>query len=224
MFGHKQDEIWLTTDADGTTTMKPISWDYRFSNLCNFACAYCNPSLSSKWLAEIEMHGPYPTSQNFNNINSKIYLEKDDNPYVKAFWSWWPEVYPGLDTLRVTGGEPLLTKHTYKLIDKILETPNPNLNLSFNSNLGIDLQKFIESISRIRAGIDVKKIRIFTSNESHGNKSEYIRFGINYDQWLSNIDLLLSSLPDVNLGIMVTYNMLAVSSFTDFLKDIKKIK
>lgn len=202
----------------------PTFLELSFSNVCNFACAYCNPSLSSKWLNEIEIYGPYPTSQKFNSINSKIYLEKDDNPYVKAFWDWWPEVYPGLDTLRVTGGEPLLTKHTYKLIDKILETPNSNLNLSFNSNLGIDLQKFIESISRVRVGTDVKKIRIFTSNESYGNKSEYIRFGINYNQWLSNIDLLLSSLPEVTLGIMVTYNILAVSSFTDFLKDIEKIK
>ena len=25
MFGHKQDEIWLATDPDGSTTMKPIS-------------------------------------------------------------------------------------------------------------------------------------------------------------------------------------------------------
>jgi hypothetical protein len=180
--------------------------------------------LSSKWLAEIESHGPYPTSTNYNSISDKIYLEKDNNPYVEAFLKWWPEIYPKLDTLRITGGEPLLSKHTYKIIDTIIKTPNPNLNLSFNSNLGVDLKKFIKAVSQIQIGKDVDKIRIFTSNESYGEKSEYVRFGINYQQWLLNIESLLKSLPQINIGIMATYNMLSVSSFTKFLKDLKKIK
>jgi hypothetical protein len=52
MFGHKQDEIWLATDSNGSTTMKPISWDYRFSNLCNFKCRMCGDMLSSSWESE----------------------------------------------------------------------------------------------------------------------------------------------------------------------------
>ena len=41
LFKHKYDDIWNSTSAVGYTTMKPISWDYRFSNLCNFKCRMC---------------------------------------------------------------------------------------------------------------------------------------------------------------------------------------
>lgn len=203
---------------------KPSFLEISFSNVCNFACSYCNPSASSKWFGEILASGPYPTSGNYNSIGGKKFLEKEDNPYVDAFWKWWPDIYAGLDTLRITGGEPLLSKHTYKLIDAIKENPNPNLNLSFNTNLGVDLQKFITAVSNLEVGTDIKKLRIHTSNEAVGSKAEYIRYGLNYQEWLSNIELLLESLPHVNLGIMATYNILAVSSFTEFLKDIKKLK
>jgi hypothetical protein len=220
---HSIKDFDIITNSSWDKNHNPSFLEISFSNVCNFACAYCNPNLSSKWLGEIEQYGAYPTSANYNSLGGKIYLEKEDNPYVDAFWKWWPEVYPGLDTLRVTGGEPLLTKHTYKLIERISQVPNPKLNLSFNSNFGVDMTKFINAMSKITVGKDVNKIRIFTSNESHGLKSEYIRYGIDYNVWLSNIELVLEALPDINVGIMVTYNILAVSSFTMFLKDIKNI-
>ena len=56
MFRHHYDRIWDTTDDTGYTTMQPISWDYRFSNLCNFKCRMCGDMLSSSWEAEVKRH------------------------------------------------------------------------------------------------------------------------------------------------------------------------
>lgn len=63
----------------------------------------------------------------------------EHNPYVEAFWKWWPDLYRDLHTFRITGGEPLLSKDTWKILDYIIEQPNPNkkLNLAINSNLGV---------------------------------------------------------------------------------------
>ena len=47
LFKNKYDSIWETTDVTGFTTMSPVSWDYRFSNLCNFKCRMCGDTLSS---------------------------------------------------------------------------------------------------------------------------------------------------------------------------------
>jgi hypothetical protein len=47
LFKHKYPDIWETTDTAGRTTMQPVSWDYRFSNLCNFKCRTCGDMLSS---------------------------------------------------------------------------------------------------------------------------------------------------------------------------------
>jgi len=57
LFAHKWHEIIPSTDDTGHTTMKPVSWDYRFSNLCNFKCRMCGPMLSSAWETEARKQG-----------------------------------------------------------------------------------------------------------------------------------------------------------------------
>jgi glycosyltransferase involved in cell wall biosynthesis len=47
----------------------------------------------------------------------------DPNPYVDAFWKWWPELYQKLETLRLTGGEPLLSKDVWRMLDAIEANP-----------------------------------------------------------------------------------------------------
>jgi len=96
-------------------------------------------------MEEINEFGPYNVSYEFNGIkrmedrNTVPYKQTEDNPYVEAFWEWFPELYGSLDTFRITGGEPLLSKDTWKVLDYIInsEEPNRNLKLSINSNLGI---------------------------------------------------------------------------------------
>jgi hypothetical protein len=56
LFQHKYPAILEQTDADGRTTMQPVSWDYRFSNLCNFKCRTCGDMLSSSWESEQKTH------------------------------------------------------------------------------------------------------------------------------------------------------------------------
>ena len=52
LFQHKLSDIFASTAEDGATTMQPVSWDYRFSNLCNFKCRTCGDMLSSAWETE----------------------------------------------------------------------------------------------------------------------------------------------------------------------------
>jgi hypothetical protein len=52
LFGSKYKLAMELTTPDGYTDMKPVSWDYRFSNLCNFKCRMCGDMLSSAWESE----------------------------------------------------------------------------------------------------------------------------------------------------------------------------
>ena len=56
LFGHKLKDVYASTDASGATSMEPVSWDYRFSNLCNFKCRTGGDMLSSSWEAEQKTH------------------------------------------------------------------------------------------------------------------------------------------------------------------------
>jgi organic radical activating enzyme len=219
--------------SSGDESIDPSYLEVSFSNTCNFKCAYCSPEISSKWVEEAKQYGPYPTSNSYNGIdwlqqtNRMPIPEREDNPYVNAFWEWWPNLYSKLDVLRVTGGEPLLTKNTFKLLEHVLENPRPDLELNINSNLCIpDAQydKFIELMMRILDKKAVKNFKLYTSCEATGQRAEYIRHGLNYNQWLDNCHKFMDLVPDSKLTVMATYNALSVTSFKDFLKDIYDLK
>ena len=207
-----------------------------FSNVCNFKCAYCGPEYSSKWMEEINQYGGYQLKEReFNGLshmiqnNTKPYKHSDPNPYVDAFWEWWPELYGSLDTFRITGGEPLLSKDTWKVLDHIIESdaPNKNLKLSINSNLGVPdnlVGKLIEKLDKIISEDRVKEVIIFTSCDAFGEQSEYVRYGMEFDRLFNNIDKILNKLPKVTVVIMSTFNLFSIFSYEKLLKKVYEYK
>ena len=119
----------------------PSYFEVSFSSTCNCKCMYCSPRFSTSWVNEIKKYGGYPTSissRDFEDSPPPQYLGSLDNPYIKAFWKWWPELYKKLKVFRITGGEPLLDKNTFKIIDFLIKNPKTNLEFGINSNLCIN--------------------------------------------------------------------------------------
>ena len=235
---HKSNEPWAKPYINDIVSkpwddnVDPTYVEVSFGNTCNFKCSYCSPQFSSQWMEEIERHGPYPTSTEFNSLyyirqtNAMPIPNREDNPYVDAFWEWFPDMYQSLHYFRVTGGEPLLNKNTNKLLDYIISNPNPNLEVAINSNMNVPrelLETFLDKISIILTEKKVKKIKIFTSCESEGSQAEYIRYGMNYFQWLNNIRHALEKIPELEFTVMCTYNLLSIPSFKHMLEDLKDI-
>ena len=211
----------------------PSYVEVSFGNVCNFKCSYCAPHISSQWMEEIERYGPYPTSDKFNNLewtimqNQMPIPNKDENPYVDAFWEWFPKMYKELKYFRITGGEPLLNKNTFKVLEYIIANPNPGLEVAINTNMNPPKElfdKFLAMAKTIKDENKVAKFKIFTSAEAHGKQAEYTRFGMNYDLWISNIHKAYEVIPDIEFTIMSTYNILSLPSYTKFLQDMLDIK
>ena len=235
----KSGDSWALPFIDDITAkpwddnVDPSYVEVSFGNVCNFKCSYCAPHISSKWMEEIEQHGPYPTSDSFNNLSwlkSQSMMpipNKDENPYVEAFWKWWPKMYNNLQHFRITGGEPLLNKNTFKVLDYIIDNPNPNLEVSINTNMNPPpeiFDKFLEKVKIIMTEKKLKNFKLFTSAEAHGKQAEYIRFGLNYDMWLDNIHKTFKTVPEIQFTIMSTYNFLSLTSYNKFLDDVLDIK
>ena len=206
-----------------------------FSNTCNFKCAYCGPQYSSKWVEEIEKHGGYKTSTNYNNIEElelkkeMPYKHSEHNPYLEAFWEWWPNLYKDLHTFRITGGEPLLAKDTFKVLEYIQTNweQNPNLSLAINSNLGVPdnlIDRFIEIAEDLCNNNKIKELIIFTSVEAKDKQAEYVRFGLDYEKFWNNIDKILTKLPKVTINVMATFNALSVFTYGDVIEQIFDMK
>lgn len=211
----------------------PSSLEVSFNHVCNFKCSYCSPTISSKWMEEIKQHGAYPTSDQFNNLkwfkqNNEMPIPvREHNPYVEAFWKWWPEVYPHLLVFRVTGGEPLMAKDTFKVLDYFIENPNKNLEFAVNTNLGIEkklLDKFIDKMKIISEKETVGTLKMYTSIDSWGDRAAYIRHGMDFNYFWSNVIRVLEELPKSHLTFMCTFNALSVTKFLDFLKAVNELK
>jgi len=220
---------------DWRANYNPKYVEVSFANTCNFKCSYCSPMFSSKWMEEIEKHGGYPTSTSFNHLgwfqkpNQLPYKNSEENPYVESFWNWWPDLYNDLHTFRITGGEPLLSKDTWKVLDFISTTENPNRNLNFsiNSNLGspkVLIERFVAIAKKIINEKRVNEFIIYTSCEAYGSQAEYIRNGLDFNLFIENIEYILSELPTVSIVVMATFNAMSVFSYGELIDKIFELK
>jgi len=233
---YKTSDTWAWNRIDEIATSDPAKNVYpsylevSFSNACNFACAYCSPEISSKWMEDIKTHGPYPTKHGAHHLD---YLEKsgkmpyknrDHNPYVEAFWKWFPDALPHLKVLRITGGEPTMSKDTWRLLDYLIENPHPDLDVAINTNACVEEKLIDRLIQKISALKQVgTKVDVYTSLESTGKQAEYARDGMDFYQWKINVHRLLKE-TDTTVAIMTTINILSLPSFTDFLETVMQYR
>ena len=199
-----------------------------FDRTCQFACSYCNPAFSSTWVNDIKKHGAYANlvSDGRNHFththdSSQLYRFGEVNPYVEAFFKWWEtDLYQTLQELRITGGEPLMSAETWKLIDWFKTNKGRSkTRLAINSNLGTDVD-----IDRLLAAIDSVEVDLYTSNESMSLQAEYIRDGLVFDDWANNVELLLDSGKFRGIHVMCTINALCLDSLDSFLEMIMNWK
>ena len=197
----------------------PSYVEVNFNHACNLACSYCSPQFSSTWQAEVDKYGGYPTSRihndpsHFTGRNRPI-PSRDANPYVDAFWEWWPELYPKLKHFRMTGGEPLMDKNTYKVFDYVLALPNPELHLNVTSNFSVDdalFEKYLGYVKQL-CSTQIEHFMQYVSLDSGKPRhAEYIRHGLNFARMTDNVNRFLTQIPYRNsLTFIITMNNLSV--------------
>lgn len=205
--------------------VNPRYLEVSFGNGCNYRCGYCCPQASTMWTEEIKKHGNYDLTYNQYGIefmnNGTYYGPKDENPYIEAFWKWWPNLKNDLHTLRITGGEPLMNPGAMQFFDLLEDEPAPHLEITLNSNLGVTFDRVDRLIERVTSLVKQKKIRkfsFFTSIDSWGEQAEYMRTGLKCDHWERNMIEVIKAGATVNL--MCTYNVLCVTNFQQLLEKV----
>lgn len=187
MFAHKYQEAMESTREDGHTDMKPVSWDYRFSNLCNFKCRMCGSMLSSAWESEQRQHSRINWNDPTNNwlipeVRSAISQFQDTQ--IEAEFSEAVEQHR-VEEIYWVGGEPLMYEQHWRYMTRIIELGDgPRLFVRYNTNLSrIDYRK-LNLYRDILA--HVRDWQIGASLDGTGSIGEYIRTGLKYQDWLDN--------------------------------------
>ena len=240
--------------ADGN--INPRYVEVNFNQACNLKCSYCSPHLSNTWEREIKQFGAYQIVQGeHNNLDSlskqRLLPEKiaqDENPYVNAFWKWWPELYKNLEVFRMTGGEPLMDSNTFKVLDYVYKNPNAWLEMSVTSNMCPPKSKlmdmFIESLQRLEeiqiwedpekfnpnsgnnwyVAPACKNFATFVSCDGYGPQAEYMRNGMNFKMLQDNVQRILKETDNSTITFINTFNVLSLTSLRDYLQWILDLR
>lgn len=217
-------------NSDPNADVYPSYLEVSFSNVCNFKCAYCSPEISSKWIEEVKKFGPYPTSMRQGNfdwlkeVGRYPYAHNDDNPYLDAFWKIFPSALEHLKVFRITGGEPLLSKDFWRVIDQLIEYPRA-IEIAINSNLCVEKQFIERLVEKVKLLRKTHSVKIYTSLESTGVQAEYVRYGLNFTEWCDNVDFVLANTDsEVTVNIMTTVNILSITTFSEFIECIMEFR
>jgi hypothetical protein len=217
---------------------------------------YCSPHLSTSWEEEVKKHGGYKLQNMVHNDLGALELKglmplkvsNKDNPYVEAFWKWFPEIYRKLRVFRMTGGEPLMDKNTFKVLDYVNDNPHGQLELSITSNMCPPDQKLfdtfldkVKNLEELRTYEDkenfnehsgnhwyvdkgFKHFWLFVSLDGFGEQAEYMRSGLEFDRMLDNVRTFLRETRYSTVSFINTFNILSIPSLHKFLAMILELR
>ena len=232
---YRSGEPWAAVDFEKIqnstgeeSDVVPSYVEVNFNNVCNLMCSYCSPQFSSSWQQEVDRSGGYPTARVHNDPghfggDRRVIPVREYNPYVEAFWEWWPTLYPELVHFRMTGGEPLLDKNTYRVFDHVLANPSPKLHLNVTSNFSVDeksWQKYLGYVKQLCDG-RIEHFMQYVSLDGWGSQAEYMRHGMDFNLLWDRVNQFLTEVPSHNsLTFIVTMNNLSVTSLENLFAGI----
>jgi organic radical activating enzyme len=214
-------ELETNTEAIEVT---PRLVEVYLDNVCNMACIYCWDGFSSKIQQENQKFGRFESQGVVIDNRAKKVL--DHEALKNSFWSWLDTNYHVLERLHVLGGEPFYQKDMQTCLEFLENHCNDKLEFNVVSNLMIKTDSFRNQIERIKKIVIDKKIKRFdltASIDCFGPEQEYVRYGLDLDQWRENFEYLVSQ-PWIYLNINQTLSGLTIKTVPDLLKYINQLR
>lgn len=200
----------------------PYMMEISLGNTCDLKCMYCNHHYSTQWATESIKHGEITQAQYDREFPSP------PASFESTMWEWFDKVGKfNIQRINIIGGEPLIIPKFYEYIEimksKLMPFKNiknrikPILCIVTNLNTPPNyFKRFLESITDIT---EVFNLEILVSMETLNDRAEYIRNGINWKRFESNVDQLFAK-KDVkfNVGFLMTVSALSVATTKTFVE------
>ena len=187
-----------------TVNEKPIYFDIRFSNVCNFRCRTCWHGASSKWYNDAKVLG--------RNISEKAIIQNITD--FDRFISETGQALLGAKEIYFAGGEPLVTEEHYLLLDWLIENKVTNLHLRYNTNFSILKFKNYDILAYWK---QFESVEIMASVDATEELGEYIRKEFNWELFLNNSEKI-RGLDNINFKLAPTVSVLNLSHLPDLYK------
>lgn len=215
----------LELDQDPTqVTVNPTILEIYLDNVCNMSCLYCWDGFSSQIQQENTKHGRF--EQAGVVIDNHAVRHPDAEELKNTFWQWMEHNSCYLKRLHILGGEPFYQKEIETCLTFLETHSHPELEFNIVSNLMIKPSKFVAYIERIKQLVVDKKIARFdltASIDCFGPEQEYVRFGLDLNQWKTNFEYLVEQ-DWITLNINQTLSVLTIKTVPDLIEYINSLR
>ena len=210
--GHFIKDVDLTHEDGTHPEFKIRYWDIRFSNLCNFSCRTCGPIFSSNWYNDhVKLYNRKPDVLGREMLRVE-YAAGDEDTIQKQME---PHI-PNLEQVYFAGGEPLIMKEHYFLLDKLLEQDKTDCRLIYNTN-------FSEMRFKDKHVFDYWKkfetVNVGASLDASGARAELMRKGTDWAQAIDNRKRMMTEVPHVDFYISATVSAMNILHVLDFHRE-----
>ena len=211
-YGHLIKEV-DQTQSDGThPEFKIRYWDVRFSNLCNFSCRSCGPIFSSNWYSDhVKLYGKKPDVLGRDMARVEFTTGNEDSMIEQML----PHI-PHLEQVYFAGGEPLIMKEHYFLLEKLIELGKTDVRIQYNTNFS-ELKYKDKHVFEYWKHF--KNVSVGASLDASGDRAELMRKGTNWKQTLENRQRMKDEVPHVDFYVAATVSSMNVLHVLDFHKE-----
>ncbi len=213
-FAHKLQ--WaLRTDGQGFAAQaKPVTWDIRISNLCNFKCRICGHHSSSHWFEDAQSLGFQRASQ-----SEAVWHNAKVNPAVKNFDLLMKQldfVIPDLEEIYFAGGEPLLMDEHYAILYRLIESGKTNVRLVYNTNFS---QTTYKGKDVLTLWAQFEHVIVNASLDDSGIRAELQRCGQVWKQAEDNRRRMMEICPQVEFVIASTISVFNIQHLPNYHRE-----
>lgn len=211
-YGHHVSEV-DSTDSNGYNPEFRIRyWDVRFSNLCNFRCRSCGPIFSSNWFNDhVKLYNRTPDVLG-REMARVEYTTGDEDRMLEQML---PHI-PHLEQVYFAGGEPLIMKEHYFMLEKLIEHDKTDVRIQYNTNFSELAFKDKHVFEYWR---HFKNVSVGASLDASGTRAELMRKGTDWQQTVDNRRRMMSEVPHVDFYISATVSAMNVLHVLDFHRE-----
>lgn len=212
------DDIKENTDQQGYTKKIFSQFSPNVGNTCQLRCIDCAPSFSRSILKDYEkLDWDIDFKTRRNTFNKNINLAQkdiDDN-----IWSEGKKYIEHIKTIRITGGEPSISKGFLDFIkwcadegyakDIMIFCPTNAVNVKSN---------FIDPLKKFQS------VKLEISVDGVGDLDEYLRYPTNWKKKDQIVDELCAIFPESTLHTVIySLNIAEVDKLVEYGKDKDKL-
>ena len=211
-YGHHIAEVDQTKEDGTHPEFKIRYWDVRFSNLCNFSCRSCGPIFSSNWYNDhVKLYNRKPDVLG-RDMARVEYTAGDEDAMLEQML---PHILY-LEQVYFAGGEPLIMKEHYFMLEKLIEHGKTDIRIQYNTN-------FSELRYKDKHVFDYwkhfKNVSVGASLDASGERAELMRKGTNWSQTVKNRERMMQEVPHVDFYISATISAMNVLHVLAFHKE-----